>query len=62
MPKRKKRLQKGIESLAHQINIHKLKQEKALKEGKMELVEYYSKEISAKEADRKYKEEKLNRK
>lgn len=56
MVKRKKRLKKGIKSLEKQISIHKDKKEKALKEGKLERVGYYAKEIRAKEKDRDKKE------
>jgi|SaaInlV_200m_DNA_2_1039689.scaffolds.fasta_scaffold115042_2 hypothetical protein len=47
--KRKKRLFKGIESLKEQIKIHKDKKEVAEQEGLSDLVNYYEKEIQAKE-------------
>jgi len=56
MVKRKKRLKKGIESLERQISLHKKKKEKALGQGKLERVEYYAKEIRAKEKDKDKKE------
>jgi hypothetical protein len=57
MAKRKKRLKKGIESLNKQIEIHKLKQEKAKEEGNIERVGYYEKEITRLENDRDKKED-----
>ena len=46
---RKKRLQKGIESLREQIKIHEEKRKIAEKEGLIELVRYYDKELISKE-------------
>lgn len=48
MAKRKKRLKKRIESLKEQIRIHELKREQAEKEGKIELADYYKKELGTK--------------
>lgn len=62
MAKRKKRLEKGIASLEGQIELHMGKKETALAEGNLYLAEYYRKEIEAKEADKKKKGDKLNRK
>ena len=45
MTKRKKRLQKGIESLEEQIKIHEEKRMNAIEEGKIELADYYVKEV-----------------
>ncbi|MEK6907214.1 MAG: hypothetical protein AABW45_01685 [Nanoarchaeota archaeon] len=45
MPNRKKRLKKGIESLQKQILLHEEKLKKAKKEGKLELADYYEKEV-----------------
>lgn len=57
MPSRKKRLKKGIESLEKQIEIHKEKKKMAEEEKKLELVDYYKKEIlSIKETKRKKEE------
>ncbi len=56
MTKRKKRLEKGIISLAEQIKIHQEKKEKAEKDGDLELVGYYEKEIGALERSKKKKE------
>ena len=43
--KRKKRAKKSIESLQKTIEEHRLKREKAEKEGNKERVKYYNKEI-----------------
>lgn len=61
MVNRKKRLKKGIESLGKQIGIHIEKQKKAEEEGKIELTEYYKKEILNKEEAKKRKEELLKK-
>ena len=45
--KRKKRLEKGIESIEEEISLHREKRDKADKEGKLELAGYYDKEILA---------------
>tara|TARA_Y100000034_G_C6667703_1_gene292984 strand:- start:1 stop:186 length:186 start_codon:yes stop_codon:yes gene_type:complete len=42
---RKNRLRKGIESIEKQIEIHKKKKKEAEKESKLELAEYYGKEL-----------------
>ena len=42
---RKKRLEKGIKSIEEEIKIHKEKQEKAREDGKIELEDYYGREI-----------------
>ena len=55
MANRKKRLEKGIESLNEQIEVHEEKLRKAEEDGNIELSDYYKKEIESK---RKYKEEK----
>ena len=51
MTNRKKRLEKGIDSLEKQIILHLDKKEKANAEGKIELVSYYEREIAAKKRD-----------
>lgn len=61
MTNRKKRLAKGVESLEKQLVLHKEKLEKARKENKLELADYYEKEIGAKEKD-KLKKERLLKK
>ena len=45
MANRKKRLEKGIESLKEQVAFHKKKQEVAQEEGNVERVDYYEREI-----------------
>ncbi|HLC63011.1 MAG TPA: hypothetical protein VJJ21_01710 [Candidatus Nanoarchaeia archaeon] len=45
--KRKKRAEKSVTSLQERIEEHKLKLEQAKKEGKLELVSYYEKELEA---------------
>ena len=51
MTNRKKRLAKGIESLKEQVRIHEDKRQKAEEGGKIELEEYYEKELEAKKRD-----------
>jgi len=53
--KRKKRLNKGIESLEEQIKIHEEKKKEAEKAGLLELVNYYEKEIVSKKETMKKK-------
>lgn len=53
--KRKKRLKKGIVSLEQQLTLHREKQAQAEEVGKEELVDYYEREIAAKERDLKKK-------
>ena len=45
MSNRKKRLDKGIQSIEEQILLHKQKQNEAENKGEIEMVEYYKKEI-----------------
>ncbi len=45
MTGRKKRLEKGMESLGREIKLHEEKLEQAKKDGKIGLEEYYEKEI-----------------
>lgn len=47
MPRRKKRLRKGIESIRKQIDLHKAKLEEAKKAGNIGLVDYYEKELES---------------
>ncbi|MBI2107222.1 hypothetical protein HYT57_04505 [Candidatus Woesearchaeota archaeon] len=61
MTNRKKRLEKGIESLGKQIKIHKEKLETARKNNMLELANYYEKEIEAKEKDKEKKMKLLNK-
>ena len=50
MPKRRKRLRKGIESIREQIELHKEKLKAAEKSGNIGLTGYYEKEIESLEA------------
>ncbi len=61
MVNRKKRLKKGIESIEEQIKIHEEKRQKALEEDRLELVEYYDKEIEQKKKDKAEKERLLEK-
>jgi len=61
MVKRKKRLQKGIESLENVIEIHKEKKKIAEEEGNLELADYYDREIKAKIIDKERREELLKK-
>jgi len=56
MASRKKRLQKGIESLNEQIRLHEEKKRKAEEEDNIELADYYEKEIESKKRYKKEKE------
>ena len=56
MANRKKRLQKGIESLEKQIRLHEEKLKKAEEEDNIGLAEYYKKEIDAKKRDKEEKQ------
>jgi hypothetical protein len=59
--KRKKRLEKGIESIKEQIELHKAKLKKAEEEGQEELMDYYYKELNNLVKQKEQKEYKLNR-
>lgn len=61
MVNRKKRLQKGIESLEKQIKLHEEKLKRAKEEDNIELSEYYRKEIAAKKRDKEEKQRILNK-
>lgn len=56
MVNRKKRLQKGIDSLEKQIKLHEEKLKKAEEEDNIGLAEYYKKEIAAKKRDKEEKQ------
>jgi len=58
---RKKRLQKGIDSLERQLSIHELKLKKAEDDDEIELASYYRKEISAKRRDLEEKKRLLDK-
>ena len=61
MPKRSKRLKKGIGSLEEQIKIHEKKRDKAREEGNKEREEYYNKEIAVFESVKDKKEDQLDK-
>lgn len=61
MVNRKKRLQKGIESIEKQIKLHEEKLMKTGKEGNIELTADYKKEIIAKKEDLKKKQRILDK-
>ena len=61
MASRKKRLQKGIESLEKQIKLHEEKLRRAEEEDNIELAEYYRKEIAAKKKDKEEKQRILDK-
>ncbi|HLC55289.1 MAG TPA: hypothetical protein VJJ75_02015 [Candidatus Nanoarchaeia archaeon] len=61
MANRKKRLQKGIDSLEQQIMLHQEKLRKAEEENHIELADYYRKEIAAKKMDKEEKERLLKK-
>lgn len=61
MPNRKKRLQRGIISLQKQITLHQEKLNLAKEENKLELVDYYEREIEAKKKDKEKKEKLLQK-
>ncbi len=59
--KRKKRLERGIESLQKQIEIHKEKLKKAIEEGDEDLARYYEKDLARLEGEEIKKKDKLER-
>ena len=61
MTSRKKRLKKGIESLEKQIRLHEEKLKQTQEEGKLELIDYYEREITAKKKDKEMKEKLLRK-
>ena len=61
MVNRKKRLQKGIESLEQQIKLHEEKLKKSQEEDNIELASYYKKEIEAKKIDKDEKKRLLEK-
>lgn len=61
MTNRKKRLKRGIESIEKEIGKHLQKREQALKDGKIELAEYYDTEISGLIKSKENKENKLEK-
>ena len=61
MANRKKRLQKGIESLDKQIKLHEEKLKAAEEDDGIELAAYYRKEIEAKKKDKEEKQRMLDK-
>ena len=61
MVNRKKRLQKGIDSLEKQIKLHEEKLKKAKEDDNIELAGYYQKEIEAKKKDKQEKQRMLDK-
>ena len=61
MVNRKKRLQKGIESLEKQIKLHEEKLKKAEEDDNIELANYYKKELEAKKRDKNEKQRMLDK-
>lgn len=61
MAKRKKRLQKGIDSIQEEIEIHEEKKQLAQEMGNEELVGYYDKEIKALKERKKNREKLLEK-
>ena len=61
MVNRKKRLKKGVDSIEKQIKLHELKKEEARKDGKIELEDYYERDIARLEKQKKWKEELLGK-
>ncbi len=60
--KREKRLQKGIDALEKQIELHKDKMKLVEELGQEELVRYYTKELEALKTRKKNRESKRDRK
>ena len=56
---RKKRLEKGIESIGEQITLHESKLKEAEEAGEEELIEYYRKDIARLKKQKEQKEEKF---
>ena len=59
--KRKKRLEKGIESIQEQIELHEQKKEQAEFEENLELESYYKKEIEGLKKTKERKQEQLDK-
>ena len=62
MPKRSRRLKKGIESITKSIEKHVEKKAEAMKAGNEYLVEYFEKEINRMIEDRKKMKEIVDKK
>ena len=61
MANRKKRLEKGIDSLGKQIKLHEEKLKKAEEDDNIGLASYYRKEINAKKKDKQEKQRLLEK-
>lgn len=61
MVNRKKRLEKGIESLNKQIKVHKEKREEAMSDENIDLEKYYAKEIEGLEKTKEKKQKQLEK-
>lgn len=61
MAKRKKRLEKGIESIEKQILLHQEKREQAIEQGNLELEDYYNREIKGLKKTKERKEKQRER-
>ncbi|MFA5259576.1 MAG: hypothetical protein WC979_08155 [Candidatus Pacearchaeota archaeon] len=61
MPKREKRLKKGIESIEEQIEIHRNKLKKAKEDNNEYLEKYYEKELDSLEKVKDLKKSQLDR-
>ncbi len=61
MPKRRKRLKKGVESIKEQIELHKQKLKAAQESGNIGLADYYEKEIDSMEAALRKKQDILSK-
>lgn len=59
--KRKKRLEKGIESIKEQIEIHEKKLAEAMVDGNEDLVTYYHKDIKRLEKQEKKKQDQFDK-
>ena len=59
--KREKRLEKGIESIEKQISLHEEKRLDAVEEDKIDLANYFEKEIEALKKRKNNRKEKLER-
>lgn len=61
MTNRKKRMEKGIESIEEQIRFHEQKLEQARREGQIELADYYGHEIAGLKKTKDRKQKMLNK-
>ncbi len=61
MVERKKRLERGIESIGEQIDLHKEKKKLAENQGNSELSDYYGKEIEKFKREKEKKENLLEK-